>query len=248
LIPASRGRRLVFSNGIVALALASIGLVVLFQVSVDRLIPLYAIGVFTSFTLSQAGMAAITSASGSPAGGRAWRSTASARSPPPWSSLVIAVTKFSHGAWMIILLVPALVAVFVRINRYSEHLQRAACDGEVAASRAACRRRWRSSYASTGSTTAPTGPCALRRPAQPARRPRSPHRQGESQPRGGLLGPVRQQLEFLPRRHGSTVRAARHCIHGLRCQARKRALAVVVPEVLDGGDGCRCCVTHRRCA
>src|SRR5205823_1632807 len=52
-----RGHRLVFSNGILALAAASILLVIVTQAKVDRLIPLYAIGVFTSFTLSQSGMA-----------------------------------------------------------------------------------------------------------------------------------------------------------------------------------------------
>ena len=52
----NRGDRLVFSNGIILLAVAAAGLVVLFQADVTHLIPLYAIGVFTSFTLSQAGM------------------------------------------------------------------------------------------------------------------------------------------------------------------------------------------------
>ena len=52
-----RGHRLVFSNGIIGLAIAATVLVVLFQADVHKLIPLYAIGVFTSFTLSQAGMA-----------------------------------------------------------------------------------------------------------------------------------------------------------------------------------------------
>src|SRR6185503_8394531 len=52
-----RGHRLVFSNGIVGLALTSIVLIIVTEAKVDRLIPLYAIGVFTSFTLSQAGMA-----------------------------------------------------------------------------------------------------------------------------------------------------------------------------------------------
>ena len=52
-----RGHRLVFSNGIIGLAIASTALVIAFQADVHKLIPLYAIGVFTSFTLSQAGMA-----------------------------------------------------------------------------------------------------------------------------------------------------------------------------------------------
>ena len=53
----TRGHRLVFSNGILALSAAAMVLVVLFRADVTRLIPFYAIGVFTSFTLSQAGMA-----------------------------------------------------------------------------------------------------------------------------------------------------------------------------------------------
>src|SRR6185436_10154823 len=53
----TRGHRLVFSNGILALSAAAIALVIIFQADVGRLIPFYAIGVFTSFTLSQAGMA-----------------------------------------------------------------------------------------------------------------------------------------------------------------------------------------------
>ena len=52
-----RGHRLVFSNGIIFLAVAAIVLLIVTDAKVDRLIPLYAIGVFTSFTLSQAGMA-----------------------------------------------------------------------------------------------------------------------------------------------------------------------------------------------
>src|SRR5262249_57373155 len=52
-----RGHRLVFSNGIIFLAVAAIAVLIVTDAKVDRLIPLYAIGVFTSFTLSQAGMA-----------------------------------------------------------------------------------------------------------------------------------------------------------------------------------------------
>jgi len=74
-----RGHRLVFSNGIIALALASTFLVILFNADVHRLIPLYAIGVFTSFTLSQAGWPSAIYVFESPAGDAAWSSTAPAR-------------------------------------------------------------------------------------------------------------------------------------------------------------------------
>jgi hypothetical protein len=62
-----RGHRLVFSNGIIALSIAAIVLVIATRAKVSLLIPLYAIGVFTSFTLSQAGMASTTSAKERPA-------------------------------------------------------------------------------------------------------------------------------------------------------------------------------------
>lgn len=118
-----RGHRLVFSNGIVALAIAGAVLVVVFQADVTHLIPLYAIGVFTSFTLSQTGMAirhlrlhergwrmgTIINGSGAVATGIV--------------TIVIGVTKFTHGAWFIMILVPVLVALLVRLNRQYENEQ-----------------------------------------------------------------------------------------------------------------------------
>jgi hypothetical protein len=87
---------------------------------VDRLIPLYAIGVFTSFTLSQAGMAKhhVTHKE------RGWRMGLVINGVGAALSLVvdvvIAITKFTHGAWVIVLLVPAMVALLVRLNRQYE--------------------------------------------------------------------------------------------------------------------------------
>ena len=115
-----RGHRLVFSNGIIALAVASAILVVVTGAKVDRLIPLYAIGVFTSFTLSQSGMAK-----------HHWT-----KREPHWKrglvingigavlslvvDIIVIITKFTHGAWFIILLVPVMVAGLVRLNRQYE--------------------------------------------------------------------------------------------------------------------------------
>ena len=115
-----RGHRLVFSNGIVFLALAAAGLVVLFQADVTHLIPLYAIGVFTSFTLSQAGMAVRHIRLREPG----WRVGLAVNGTGAVVTgvvtAVIAVTKFMHGAWAIMVLVPILVAVLVRLNRQYE--------------------------------------------------------------------------------------------------------------------------------
>jgi amino acid transporter len=115
-----RGHRLVFSNGIIFLAAAAVVLVIATQAKVDRLIPLYAIGVFTSFTLSQAGMAKHHLTQREPK----WRTGLFVNGVGAVLSLlvdlIIAVTKFKHGAWVIVLLVPIMVFVLARLNRRYE--------------------------------------------------------------------------------------------------------------------------------
>ncbi len=115
-----RGHRLVFSNGIIALAVSSIVLLLATGAKVDRLIPLYAIGVFTSFTLSQAGMAKHHITHKEPRWKVGLFINATGAVLTLVVDIVIAVTKFTHGAWVIIVLVPVLVAVLVRLNRQYE--------------------------------------------------------------------------------------------------------------------------------
>jgi amino acid transporter len=115
-----RGHRLVFSNGIVALAVSGAVLVVVFQADVTHLIPLYAIGVFTSFTLSQTGMAIRHTKLHEPG----WRVGLAINGLGAVATgvvtVVIAITKFVHGAWFVMVLVPVLVALLVRLNRQYE--------------------------------------------------------------------------------------------------------------------------------
>jgi hypothetical protein len=115
-----RGHRLVFSNGIVALAVAAVVLLVLTDAKVDRLIPLYAIGVFTSFTLSQAGMAKHHIREKE----EGWRKGLLVNGIGAVMSLVvdvvIAITKFTHGAWVIVVLVPVMVLALTRLNKQYE--------------------------------------------------------------------------------------------------------------------------------
>jgi len=112
-----RGHRLVFSNGIISLAVTAAVLVVATQAKVNRLIPLYAIGVFTSFTLSQAGMAKHHIKLKE----QHWRKGLFINGMGALLSLVvdiiIATTKFAKGAWVIILIVPILVLLLLRLNR-----------------------------------------------------------------------------------------------------------------------------------
>jgi hypothetical protein len=116
----TRGHRLVYSNGIVALAVAATVLVVAFGADVHRLIPLYAIGVFTSFTLSQAGMAKRHLRLREPG----WRHGIAINGLGALTTavvaIVIAITKFADGAWAIMLFVPTGVWLLVRLNRQYE--------------------------------------------------------------------------------------------------------------------------------
>lgn len=132
---AFRGSRLVFSRGIVALAAIACLLIILFKASVTALIPLYAIGVFLSFTLSQSGMA------------RRWRKIgrlqpdeelaergSTLQHDPRWHikmvingfgavctaivMMIFAVTKFRDGAWVVLVLIPLLVLMLAKVHSY----------------------------------------------------------------------------------------------------------------------------------
>jgi amino acid transporter len=119
---ANRGDRLVFSNGILFLAGASSLLLVIFRGSTHALIPLYAVGVFLAFTLSQAGMV------------RHWWKERASRWR--WHAainglgavatalvvMVIGVSKFAYGAWMVVIIIPILVLGFLAVRRHYETL------------------------------------------------------------------------------------------------------------------------------
>ncbi|MGH2726796.1 MAG: APC family permease, partial [Actinomycetota bacterium] len=114
----NRGDRLVFSNGVILLALFASVLIVIYDAEVTRLIQLYVVGVFTSFTLSQAGMV-MRWRRLRPAG---WKGKATVNAIGAATTglvlIVVATTKFLHGAWIVILTVPLLVMLFKAINRH----------------------------------------------------------------------------------------------------------------------------------
>ena len=116
----SRGHRLVFSNGIIALGAAAGFLIVLFQANVTRLIPFYALGVFTSFTMSQAGMAKRHLRLREPGWRHGFAINAFGAVMTGVVDLVIMVTKFPDDL-AILVLVPVLVFLLVRMNRAYEH-------------------------------------------------------------------------------------------------------------------------------
>jgi amino acid transporter len=114
----SRGDRLVYSNGIVVLSLFAALLVVIFQANEIAMLPLYAIGVFISFTLSQSGMVRyhLREREASWRWGLAINGLGAALTSVVL--IVLAVTKFTHGAWAVLFLLPLLVLMFSTINRH----------------------------------------------------------------------------------------------------------------------------------
>jgi amino acid transporter len=122
---ARRGDRLVFSNGILALAGLAAVLIVVFGGKTDALVPLYAVGVFTAFTLSQAGMVR-HHLRRREAG---WQRRMAINAVGALATFIvlgiIATTKFTSGAWIPIVVVPIVVTGFVLVRRYYDYLGRA---------------------------------------------------------------------------------------------------------------------------
>jgi amino acid transporter len=113
-----RGDRLAFSAGILVLGVLASGLLILFKADTHRLIPLYAVGVFLSFTLSQSGM--VVHWLRSQETGRR-RSMIINGVGAVGTAIVVAIaasTKFTHGAWIVLLAIPILVAMCVQIGRH----------------------------------------------------------------------------------------------------------------------------------
>jgi len=114
----SRGDRLVFSNGILALGFFSAALVVIFRANAIALLPLYAIGVFISFTLSQAGMVRRHLRLQEEGWERSVLINGAGATLTAVVMVVLAVTKFTHGAWVVLLLIPLLVLLFQVIRSH----------------------------------------------------------------------------------------------------------------------------------
>lgn len=115
---ASLGDRLVFSNGIVGLSIAAALLIFIFQGDTHSLIPLYAVGVFLSFTLSQSGMIVHHFRYREEGWQRALLFNAVGVLTTAGVLLVIGATKFTHGAWVVILLIPTFVFFFKQIHKH----------------------------------------------------------------------------------------------------------------------------------
>jgi len=138
---AIRGSRLVFSSGIITLAIAASILIIVFNARTTALIPLYAIGVFMCFTLSQAGMVrrwlevsklkpgeAVKMGQSMAAYDPDWRRKLAISLAGAITAFVVmvifAVTKFTHGAWITLIVIPVMVFIFRRVNRHYYNVAR----------------------------------------------------------------------------------------------------------------------------
>ncbi len=124
----NRGDRLVFSNGVIVLAVLASLLIYVFHASLDHLIQLYVVGVFTSFTLSQSGMVKhwlkVRRTGGVEA--RGWRRSIVINAIGAVSTFVVLVvvvaTKFGHGAWIVIAAMPLIMSGFLSLHRHYERV------------------------------------------------------------------------------------------------------------------------------
>jgi hypothetical protein len=120
----NRGDRLVFSNGIVVLSVLASLLIIAFDANLTRLIQLYVVGVFTSFTLSQTGMVRhwLKEKRKGPMAARGWRRSILINAVGATATAVVlcvvTYTKFTHGAWIVIAAMPFIVMMFLSIHRH----------------------------------------------------------------------------------------------------------------------------------
>jgi amino acid permease-like protein len=116
-----RGRRLVFEKGIYALALLAGVLLVLFDGVTDRLIPLYAVGAFLAFTLSQAGMVVHWKRIGHATNSLIVNGVGATATAV--TVAVVLIAKFTEGAWITLLLIPGLMLLMRSVKRHYEHVE-----------------------------------------------------------------------------------------------------------------------------
>jgi amino acid transporter len=121
---AHRGRRLVYSRGILILAALSAAILIAFGGVTDRLIPLFAIGAFLAFTLSQAGMVAHWRKLGGPHARSSMTINAAGAICTAVTLVVVLASKFVDGAWMTVLIIPVFLALFAGVRKHYQSVAR----------------------------------------------------------------------------------------------------------------------------
>lgn len=120
---ADRGRRLVFTHGIVLLAALAALLLIAFEGVTDRLIPLFAVGALLAFTLSQAGMVAHWRRTRGRHARRSMLINGAGAIATGLTLGVVVISKLADGAWLVLVVLPALVVMFFAIRRHYRHIE-----------------------------------------------------------------------------------------------------------------------------
>ncbi len=226
----TRGRRLVFSTGIVVLAGFATLMTLVTGASVTRLIPLYAIGVFTSFTLSQAGMARRHTKLKEPG----WHVGILVNGLGAIATgvvlVVIAVTKFTEGAWIIMVAVPVIVVILTRVNKHYLHIQTTLADEARESPIAPSKHMDTVVFVSKLDVGLDRAMRYLE--ALPSDEVRCVHIGPESKALAGAFwARYERELEFAPGR--KIVKTARGLAHAERKEHPDRVVAVVIPEMIE---------------
>ncbi len=121
---ANRGRRLVYSEGVIVLAVVTAALLIGFGGITDKLIPLFAVGAFLAFTMSQAGMVAHWKREGGKGATQSMFLNLAGAIVTGITVLLVIVAKFAEGAWITVLAIPALIAMMYGVRRHYDKLKK----------------------------------------------------------------------------------------------------------------------------
>lgn len=235
----NRGDRLVFSNGIVVLALASSVMIYVFDASLTRLIQMYVIGVFTSFTLSQTGMVRHwlkEKRKGSDAA-RGWKRSIVINSIGATATglvlVVVTYTKFHDGGWLSMTFMALLVPVFLSIHRHYSGIIDELRRGRVTVGGTGLNHAVLLVTNLDEATAEAVGYIRSIRPTDI--RAVYPTTTGavpvELQERWRAFAVGAPDLEPLPAEGGDLLGGMRAFVHGIECRHRD-FITVVIPEVL----------------
>jgi amino acid transporter len=122
--PTLSGRRLVCSQGVYALAILAAIPLTIFSGVTDHLIPLYAVGAFLAFTLSQAGMVVHWRKNGDPSARRSMLINGLSAVSTAITAAVVLIAKFCEGAWIVVVLVPAVILMMHAVKRHYNRMER----------------------------------------------------------------------------------------------------------------------------
>jgi amino acid transporter len=229
----NRGDRLVFSNGIIILSVLASALIYLFDANLTALIQLYVVGVFTAFTLSQAGMVRRWLRVREEGWRRSMIINGVGATATGVVLVIVAITKFIHGAWIVIAAMPVIIAFFLAVHRHYMAIGRALRAEHESPSRA-IPNVFVLLVPDLGLATSEA--ISYLRALRPERviplYVGHPDGYAEAANRWRSVGPRMGELELLSMARGGLARNVRAYVRRLRDKTGEHFVTVVIPEEL----------------